>query len=593
MINKLSVYHASEQPWQFVGSNRQVRLVFRTAADKSIRVFCLSCDPCDTFRNSDGKTLPNLVREEMQLTFQTHTEGFYCLEKQLETHKLRYHFEITSDGAVWIYDETGLSKQKDEVFIRPFFISYVFDCELFTAPEWAQSTAWYQIFPDRFCSGDSHLASIGVLPWKSEPIYDASVVYGGDFAGIISKLAYIKQLGVTGIYLNPVFFAASIHKYDTIDYLQADPAFGSTMAFENLCEECHKLGFKIMLDGVFNHCSNRSTQFQDVLAHGTKSQYYNWFIINNAEEVDTFVQETDLSQINRKDTAYEAFAFVPSMPKWNTANPLVIEYLTGIAKRWTNRCKIDAWRLDVPDETSVQFLRTFRNCIKTINNDIYIIGEIWSNANRWLQGDMFDGVMNYTLYYAIRDFAAAEAIDAEVFAERLTRYFVQYPRPVQSGMFNFCGNHDLIRILTWCGGSHKRVLLCYLIAGVMLGSLSLYYGDEVPLSGGADPDNRRCMPWGNEESDKEFTEKLKQIIHLKKALAENGLGGCAFAPINQNTLKILLDRQGTNVLFLTRSETGMVLDVNAKYREVFGTGKLHDTKLTLPSWGYLWVEEQL
>ena len=593
MINELSIYHAAGQPWQFVGNNRRVRLLLRVATNSNIRVFCLSCDPCDTHISSDGILLPNLIREEMQPAFLTDTEKYFSLEMVLITHKLRYHFELVEDNKVWVYDETGLSVQKDEAFIRPFFISYIYDRELFHAPEWAEEAIWYQIFPDRFCNADSLLTPAGALPWKSEPISDKDAVYGGDLAGITSKLAYIKQLGATGIYLNPVFYAASIHKYDTIDYLEVDPAFGNKQAFKDLCKECHKNGLRIMLDGVLNHCSNLCAQFQDVLAKGNKSPYYNWFIINKPNEINAFEQQTDLSRINKKDAAYEAFAFVPSMPKWNTANPQVIEYLTGIAEYWTRLCNIDAWRLDVPDEVSAQFLRTLRSRLKNLNSDIYIIGEIWSNASKWLQGDMFDGVMNYTLYYAIRDFAAAGAIDATAFARRVTSYLVLYPNEVQRGMFNFCSNHDLARILTLCGGNRKRVLLCYLLTCVMLGGLSVYYGDEIPLFGGADPDNRRCMPWDNEQSDKDYTEELKKILLLKKLLSEKGLACCALTPVNEDTLKISLDSQDNNILYLTCSENNVLLDIPSEYRMAFGSGNLQGAVLFLPSGGYLWIEKNV
>ncbi len=453
---------------------------------------CLLCDPCDTRIGADGENLPNLATMRVPLVYSDSETDYYILKMKMETHKLRYHFVIHTYDGVYVLDERGVSGPRDERYIRPFFVSFVFDEDLSCVPDWSGDTIWYQIFPDRFFPSKPALQ----VDWQCRPVTDRDAYCGGDLDGIREKIPYLKSIGVNGVYLNPVFTAGSVHRYDTIDYRSVDRRLGGDEALVRLCDTLHENDMRIMLDGVFNHCSWKASEFQDVLQKGESSPYFDWFCVTNANALG------DVNQLNSESNGhspYNTFAFAPSMPKWNTANPAVMEHLIGAAEYWTKRCKIDAWRLDVPDEIHASFLRRFRRRMKALQPDVYIVGEIWSDPNRWLSEGLFDGVMNYPVYFAVRDFFALRQIDANEFCSRITRYLALTPESQQKGMFQFCSTHDVPRILWFADRDRNALLNCYQMTALLSGGLSIYYGDEVGVSGGFDPDNRRCMPWGVDE----------------------------------------------------------------------------------------------
>lgn len=476
---------------------------------------CLACDPCDTRKGPNGEDIPNLISYSLAAELCSCSWEYYTLTLSMLTHKLRYHFQVcTLDGEALTFDESGLSQEKKELLIRPFFVAYTYPQLCNSAPEWAGDMVWYQIFPDRFA---------GPELWNSTPVKDKNLVCGGTLAEIQRKIPYLKELGITGIYLNPIFQAASIHRYDTIDYYAVDPMLGTESDLVALCDACHKSGLRVMLDGVYNHCSYKLPQFQDVMQQGKASSYYDWFFIHNADRLKG-LNASDIDTADfRKDAAYETFAFVPSMPKFNTENPEVMEYLIGSAEYWTKKCHIDAWRLDVPDEVNVKFLRQFRQHIKAIDPGIYIIGEFWCNAKKWLNGELFDGAMNYLLYFSIRDFLALGSTSATVCADALAKCLMEYPAPIRRGMFNFCSTHDVPRILWHCGENRELAGLNYLLTSALEGGLSVYYGDEVGMTGGYDPDNRRCYPWKSDRECLPILSTVAKAISLKKSGFGSGL----------------------------------------------------------------------
>ena len=501
MINNSHVTHSAQAPWQVMEPDRTVRLVLRAARGTLKRVDCLLCDPCDTELDPEGAAIPHLATQNVPLTYMDSEFEYFVLRKRMETHKLRYHFLLHTQDGTFLLDERGVTRSFEERFIRPFFVSFVFDAAVKAAPDWASEMVWYQIFPDRF------QRSAGEKDWKSEPVTDREARFGGDLNGIRSAIPYLKRLGVTGVYLNPIFSAGSVHRYDTIDYRTIDPLLGSQEDFIRLCDALHENGMRVMLDGVFNHGSWKSLPFQDVVARGAASPYFDWFEVNDANTLAEYVSGNQAGH-----SPYHTFAFAPDMPKWNTNNPAVQEYLIDAAEYWTRLCGIDSWRLDVPDELHPSFLRAFHQRMKAIDPNLYIIGEIWSDPTRWLVDGVFDGVMNYPVYYAIRDFFVLREINAVAFCDRVTRYLAFTPESWQKGMFQFCSTHDIPRILWLAKGNRKAVLNAYQMAAMFAGGISVYYGDELLLSGGFDPDNRRCMPW-NKAGEESFFLELYDRIH--------------------------------------------------------------------------------
>ncbi|MCJ7694534.1 MAG: glycoside hydrolase family 13 protein, partial [Anaerolineaceae bacterium] len=260
-----------------------------------------------------------------------------------------------------------------------------------STPDWVKNAIFYQIFPDRFASSESVIKPDNLEPWDSAPtIYGFK---GGDLLGVAEKLDYLQDLGINAIYFNPIFQSASNHRYHTHDYYLIDPLLGGRQAFDILLKEAHKRNIRIVLDGVFNHASRGFFQFNHILECGKSSPYLHWF------DVKGYPLNAYEGQPN-----YRCWWNAPALPEFNTDNPQVREYLFDIARYWIDQ-GVDGWRLDVPfDIDDDDFWRKFREVVKSSNPEAYIVGEIPSEAQRWMQGDMFDAVMNYQFTLACISF---------------------------------------------------------------------------------------------------------------------------------------------------------------------------------------------
>ena len=312
-----------------------------------------------------------------------------ALTDNLAEEQKELFFVITLyDGITLMLSELGVTDELSESQIRPFMVPYVFEREHYCAPDWAKNFVWYQIFPDRFAGeGD---------PVAFAPTRDN--FFGGTMKGITGKIPYLKNLGVQGIYLNPIFQSPSNHRFDTADYAQIDSLLGDEKDFRQLVESLHEAGLRIMLDGVFNHCAWDHPFWQDVLHNGESSPCYEWFYIEDVRSLTGAEKEKFPPEIIKREHPFACFAFAANMPKWNTENELVMDYLIGQAVHWTRDYGIDAWHLDVPDEISMRFLREFKRRIRAVSDQVYIIGEIWQDAGLWLDHSVFDGTMDYPLF---------------------------------------------------------------------------------------------------------------------------------------------------------------------------------------------------
>lgn len=497
------IEHRARYPWQFVqGKNCTLRL---RCNEPVLKITVLHGDP---FWFAEGKKKEPVLEETELVAKQILLDDtFYSVTIPMQTHKLRYHFGITlCDGTKLMLSELGVTDILPESQLRPFMVPYVFEREHYCAPDWAKNFVWYQIFPDRFAGeGD---------PVVFAPTRDN--FFGGTLKGITGKIPYLKDLGVQGIYLNPIFQSPSNHRYDTVDYAKIDPLLGNEDDFRQLIGSLHEAGLRIMLDGVFNHCAWNHPFWQDVLNKGESSPYYEWFYIEDAHALEGSGKEKFSPEIIRREHPFACFAFAANMPKWNTENELVMDYLIGRAERWTRDYGIDAWRLDVPDEISMRFLREFKRRIRAVSDQIYIIGEIWQDAGLWLDNAVFDGAMDYPLYYAIRDFAMTGQDDLVAFARRIQRWVLSAPEEIHPYQWAFCSNHDIPRLLTECGGDAERTKLALFLTAVLGGNMSVYYGDERGMEGGDDPDNRRAMVWGS--CGTKLPDFYEGLIHIKKTL---------------------------------------------------------------------------
>ena len=347
-------------------------------------------------------------------------------------------------------------------------------------PTWTKDAIFYQIFPDRFCRSERYKAIGKFVPWDSLPTREN--MFGGNLAGVVDKLEYIASLGVNAIYLCPIFKSNSNHRYHTVDYFEIDPVLGTLKDFDRLVKKAHKLGLRVILDGVFNHCSRGFFQFNSLMELGKNSPYVDWFHVHG----------WPLHAYSGKPN-YDCWWGFPALPKFNTDNPDVREYLFSVGEYWMKR-GIDGWRLDVPNEIDDDsFWQEFRRRIKAINPEAYIVGEIWDEPSRWLKGDQFDGVMNYPLRRAVLSFLFDEKpINLAEFAKRLREAF---PAGRFGVPMNLLGSHDTIRLASLPCSNLQRVKLALAILFFLPGAPCIYYGDEIGMEGGKDPDNRRTFPW--------------------------------------------------------------------------------------------------
>lgn len=393
-----------------------------------------------------------------------------------------------------------------------FMFPWMNESDIVKVPEWVKDTVWYQIFPERFCNGNPKRNNKYVKPWKSEPV-KWNDWYGGDLEGIISKLPYLNELGINGLYLNPIFLAGSNHKYETTDYEIVDPGFGDDDVLRELVRKSHELGIRVMLDGVFNHCGYMNAKWQDVVKNGPKSEYFDWFYVNR------WPFEPIEKRHDTRDGSFYSFAFTAGMPKLNTNNHEVVEYLTKVCTGWIDKYDIDGIRFDVGNEVSHTFLKHLNKTLKAKKEDFYLMGELWHDSETWLKGDEYDAVMNYPLVNSVTAFWLKEEFNNKEFEYAINRCYSLYRRQQMEVAFNLFDSHDTDRIMHRVKGNidalYQQMILLFTVAG----SPCIYYGTEIGLEGGFDPDCRRCMPWDEIDSGKYNAriDFMKKIIALRKS----------------------------------------------------------------------------
>jgi cyclomaltodextrinase / maltogenic alpha-amylase / neopullulanase len=398
-------------------------------------------------------------------------------------------------------------------------------------PQWAKDAVFYQIFPDRFARGGGTTVGGNLLAWHAAPTSQG--FFGGDLSGIVERLDYLVDLGVNAIYLTPIFQSACNHRYHTHDYWTVDPLLGGNAAFRELVAAVHGRGMRIMLDGVFNHASRGFFPFHDILENGPHSPWLSWFHILG----------WPLSPYDgRKPANYVCWANNRALPKFNTDNPRVREFLMRVGEFWVRDYDIDGWRLDVPTQvTTPGFWEEFRARTRAIKPDLYLVGEIWRQAADWLRGDRFDATMNYEFAAAAIAFAGGRrvsenlvrdrsydpfpGIDAGGLGERLARLLALYDWETTQVQFNLLASHDAPRVVSVARGDRTTLRLATLLQLTFPGTPSIYYGDEIALRGTKrydrphrDMDARWPFPWHDERLwDQEMLRYFRQLIALRRA----------------------------------------------------------------------------
>lgn len=365
---------------------------------------------------------------------------------------------------------------------------------------WFQDLIIYQIFPDRFFNGDQSNDPEDIVNWKAKPTNNN--FYGGDLHGIIDKLDYLEDLGINAIYLNPIFQATTNHRYDTVDYYQVDRALGDNDYFREFIDKLHQHNIRIILDGVFNHCGSNHPFFIDVVRNGQKSPYADWF------EIQEF-------PISSNPINYKTCGGCAYLPKFNFNNPNVRSYLLQVARYWTANFKIDGWRLDSTQRIPQSFWVSFQSEIRKINPEIYLCAELWHEPVSFLQDGLFNGASNYLLRQLLFDFFKEEIIDGEDFLYELSSLFSRLGENAFF-MLNLLGCHDTPRVNSLFENKSQNLLTTILTQFCLPGIPQIYYGDEVGIRGGNDPDCRRSMIWDKNQWNMDLQNHFKTMINFRK-----------------------------------------------------------------------------
>ncbi len=481
----------------------------------------------------------------------------------------------------------------------------------YKTPDWLKSGVMYQIFVDRFNRGKGKVNyrddSIINEDWyngvpqygeRAGAFVENNMFFGGNLWGVAEKLDYLKELGVSVLYLNPIFEARSNHKYDTSNYLKIDDGFGGEAAFENLLKKAKKKGIKIILDGVFNHTGDDSLYFDRYNKYGgayanPNSEYFDWYTWKRYPE------------------EYESWWGIKIMPRLNQNNQKCRSFFTGkdgVAEKYILE-GIDGWRLDVADELNDDFIDELRYTVKKASNgNAAIIGEVWENAaqkisygsrRRYFRGKQLDSVMNYPLRSAIIGFVKNG--DATVLYNTLTELYSSYPREASDALMNIIGTHDTERILTVVGGEEdqgydnktlasmkmtqgerlraKQLLkIASTIQFTVFGIPSLYSGDEAGVEGYHDPFCRKPFPWGKE--DAEILLHYRKLGEMRNA--HSAFNGGDFNIIDHSDSYMIYERKGKNdrvVIAVNRGEA-MKFTLRGKWNDIL-TDKKFEGNVTL------------
>ncbi|NLW18106.1 MAG: cyclomaltodextrinase [Candidatus Cloacimonetes bacterium] len=494
------------------------------------------------------------------------------------------------------------------------------ELERFTVPEWASEAIVYQIFPDRFYNGNpandpdfsedyyadcrtpppegeflppnreyfhlvedwNDISGLKQSPWLPKGKPDWWSFYGGDIAGVRHKLPYLADLGITVIYFNPLWQARSNHKYDAIDFCAIDPHFGSKEEMTALVSEAHALGIKIIVDVAFNHTGEDFWAFQDCAEKGPDSRYWNWYDWHRwplPEPLPADFQPKDYYQSwwGIKDMPDLNFDLSRTHPAENHIKDIkhaepnwpLVEHLLHCTRWWLLEIGIDGFRLDVPDEVPFWFWELFRREVKSLKPEAWIVGEIWQNARPWVNPKYFDSVMNYAYFKdPVLDFFILGICGYESFVQRVEEGLAQYPWLASQAMMNLLGSHDTVRVLELAGGDLHKVKLAMLFLMTFVGAPHIYYGDEIAMPGGRDPDNRRPFNWDWENNSEsiELREFAKKLVKLRKEYKVLTQGHFAFwDPIGDDLTWVRFDHR--EAIFVKFNLMEIPLEFNFNYND--------------------------
>lgn len=473
-----------------------------------------------------------------------------------------------------------------------------------SVPDWARGAVIYQVFPDRFAASGRWEG--GPLdPWGSTPT--PTGFQGGDLAGITERLGYLEGLGVDAIYLNPIFCSPSNHRYDTFDYMSVDPKLGGNDALRELVDAAHRRGMRVILDASFNHVHPRFFAFQDVIANGPDSDFWNWFQIDDwpltvsyrednaetdpalAEYVARLGDELGLPLVPRRDgwpdvtPSYQAWYGVPTMPRVDLSNPDARSYMLEVAAHWPREYGVEGWRMDVVRYIDPDFWDDFRKVVREVRPDIFLLSEVMGDAGVWLQGGRFDATMNYTFRDLCLRFFAQGELTGEEMIDGLSRLWAQYAWPVTLASHNLIGSHDTARFLTEAGGDVWRLRLATVLQLTYPGAPGIYYGDEIEMTGGEEPASRGAFDWDTDPESHEVFRTIRDLARLRNS--EPALKVGDWRPVAGQEEMFAFERTFDGrrlVVLLNRSDALQTVAVGPVAEVLWGDGVLHGESVEVP-----------
>lgn len=467
-----AIYHRPESEYAYLYKDKKLHIRIRTKKGDIESINLHYGDPFIFMEEFYQDT-----KEMVKITSGTLFDHWQ-VEVSVDFARIQYLFELRdTEGQNILYGDKGCVENSLEnlhAIGNGFKLPYLHEIDACKVPDWVSNTVWYQIFPERFANGNALLNPEGTLDWDSSVTPKSDDFFGGDLQGIIDHMDYLQDLGITGLYLCPIFESASNHKYNTTDYFEIDRHFGD-----------------------------------NVVKNGEQSAYKDWF------HIQQFPVTTE-KLVNKRDLPYHVFGFEDYMPKLNTANPEVKNYLLKVATYWIEEFNIDAWRLDVANEIDHQFWKDFRKAVLAKNPDLYILGEVWHTSQPWLNGDEFHAVMNYPLSDSIKDYFLRGIKKTDQFIDEINGESMYYKQQISEVMFNLLDSHDTERILWTANEDVQLVKSALAFLFLQKGTPCIYYGTELALTGGPDPDCRRCMPWERVSSDNDMLNFMKRLIKIRK-----------------------------------------------------------------------------
>lgn len=570
-MNQASIFHKANHSYAYAYDVEYIHIRIQTGKNEVQQIELIFGDPYDF---SDGNW--KYQRRTMSKIGSCSRYDYWQIQIRPDFKRLRYGFLLSNLQEEMLFTEKGFFTDILTNDVAYYFnFPYLHTTEVFRGPDWVKSTVWYEIFPDRFSkyqqTTEQPLAVWGETPTRMN-------FFGGNFQGVMQRLDYLQALGITGIYFTPIFLAPSNHKYDTTDYFEIDPLFGTKEDFKALVQQCHAYGIRIMLDCVFNHCGYQFAPFQDVLTNGANSPYRDWFHIDWQRTEDTGALQ------------YECFGFYPTHPKLNTQNEEVQRYLLNMAAYWTKEFSIDAWRLDVANEIDHAFWRTFKKHVQAINPEIYILGEIWHDATPWLDGTQFHGVMSYPFTFYALQCIAYEKISVQVFVEHINELLFTQPETIRPFVFHLLDSHDTMRLATACQNHEGKILLLLVLLLTFYGSPAIYYGTEIGLEGVEDPDCRRCMIWSEDQQNQTIYQHTKNLIQLRKTYPTLANAG-DFRFVSHDFEQVLIYERKSSVetwrIILNVSNDGVEMKVrgNMIYKNICTV--TNDERAHISAYGFL------